>query len=70
MGLRSSAIACPYCLQFGHAIVRGSLWGPPSWVGVQIAQELLGQVAPMRDLLIIACPEVWESGKKWFSLVN
>jgi hypothetical protein len=25
VGLRSSAIACPYCLQFGHAIVRAIL---------------------------------------------
>jgi hypothetical protein len=28
MGLRYIAIVCPYYLQFGHIIVKGSLWGP------------------------------------------
>jgi len=61
VGLRSSAIACSYCLQFGHVIVREPLWSLPAWTSVQVVRDLFEQVG-----FIIARLEVWESGGKWF----
>jgi hypothetical protein len=55
VGLRSSAIVYPYCLQFKQAIVRGPLWGP-----------IVAQANTMRPLTI-AHSVVWESNKKWLT---
>ena len=33
-----------------QAIVRSSLWGPPTRVGLRAARDLLGQVGPTRFL--------------------
>jgi hypothetical protein len=47
--LRSSAIICLILL----SIMRAPFWGPLVWTGVRTLWNLLRQVGPIRDSLII-----------------